>query len=63
MPRIIELWVGDKTVQQAIKALEAERERLREGDAPTRRTRDVELALDRLREARRSATIRIAGWS
>lgn len=68
MAKILEIWVGDHTVQTALSVLHQEHVRLTEAlDADDRKAREharqVELAWKRLSEARRTASIHIAGWS
>lgn len=62
------MWVDDRTLATALAVLTSERERLsRTLDVTDGKARDharqVELAWKRLYEARRTASIHIAGWS
>lgn len=68
MAKILEIWVGDNTIQTALTVLHQEHARLTESlDGSDRKARDharqIELAWKRLSEARRTASIHIAGWS
>lgn len=68
MGRVLEMWVDDRTLATALSVLQTEHDRLsRTADVTDRKAREhahqVDLARKRLREARRTASIHIAGWS
>lgn len=68
MGRVLEMWVDDRTLATALDVLTNEHDRLSRTldvtDGKAREhARQVELAWKRLYEARRTASIHIAGWS
>lgn len=68
MGKVLEMWVDDQTLTTALSVLHAENDRLSRTldvtDGKAREhARQVDLAWKRLYEARRTASIHIAGWS